>query len=475
MQRRAFLRAGGAAGAVLTVSTVSGSMAGSAGATSRASQAVPDSFEPLGRVEVPDGGEAVVGDDGETVYLATALGFATVDIHDPTEPELLAERNRLEVDGQEFTDILDVEVDGDRLAVVGPANEGNDGFHGFELYDVSDPADPTVVDRYETGFHIHNCFFADGLLYIVANGPDDNVLVIYDTSDDDTEEVGRWSLLDHESEWEDVYWYARYLHDVFVHDDLAFLPFWDAGTYLVDVSDPSDPEYVSHVRDPDVGEDRSYGGAEAVYGLPGNDHYAAVDDAGDLLAVGRESWTTDDTTPPNGPGGIDLYDVTDPTAPDPLASIEPPESDDASRRGGEWTTAHNFELHDGRLYSAWYQGGIKIHNVGDPTAPEELAHWRATDDAALWTARVANDGATVVASSTSRIPSTDIDGALYTFPTGLESDALETNDGDNGSDGDTNGSLSDRVPGFGGLGAGVGLAGGAAALEWLRWRDRDDR
>ncbi|WP_339102502.1 hypothetical protein [Haloterrigena salinisoli] len=466
MQRRAFLRASGAACAVLTVP---GAVAGSTGATPRASQEIPDSFEPLGRVEVPDGGEAVVSGDGETVYLATALGFATVDIGDPTEPELLAERYRLEVDGREFMDILDVEIDDDRLAVVGPANEGNDGFHGFVLYDVSDPADPTVVDRYETGFHIHNCFFADGLLYVVANGPDDNALVIYDASDDETEEVGRWSLLEHDPEWEDAYWYVRYLHDVTVHDDIAYLPFWDAGTYLVDVGDPSDPEYVSHVRDPDVGEDRSYGGSEAVYGLPGNDHYATVDDAGELLAVGREAWTTDGSAP-DGPGGIDLYDVSDPTAPDPLASIEPPESDDASRRGGEWTTAHNFELRDGRLYSAWYQGGIKIHDVSDPTDPAELAHWRETDDAALWTARVANGGATVVSSSTSRIPATDIDGALYTFPTGLESDTLETSDGD---DGDGNGSLSDRVPGFGGLGAGVGLAGGAAALEWIRRRDGD--
>ncbi|ADB61933.1 LVIVD repeat protein [Haloterrigena turkmenica DSM 5511] len=472
MQRRAFLRAGGAAGAVLAVS---GAAVGTSTATPRASQEVPDSFEPLGQLELPDSdpAEVVIDDHGETAYLATTYGFATVDLGDPTAPELLAERTRLEADGQEFTRIFDVKVDGDRLAVVGPADEGFGEFNGFELYDVSDPADPAVVDRYETGFHIHNCFFADELLYVVNNGPDDTALVIYDTSDDDTEAVGRWSLLDHDPEWEDVYWYVHYLHDVTVHGDLAVFPFWDAGTYLVDVSDPSDPKYVSHVRDPDVSRDRSYGEREAVYGLPGNDHYATVDDAGELLAVGREAWTTGGSAP-DGPGGIDLYDVTDPSAPEPLASIEPPESDDASRRGGEWTTAHNFELRDGRLYSAWYQGGIKIHDVSDPAAPEGLAHWRATDDAALWTARVANDGATVVASSTSRLPATDIDGALYTFPTGLESDGFETGGDDNGSDGDGNDSLSDRVPGFGGLSTGIGLAGSAAALEWVRRRG-DDR
>ena len=472
MQRRAFLRAGGAACAALAVS---GSIIGSP-ATTRAGQDRPGSFEPLGRLEFDDAGEAVVGDDGGTAYLATTFGFATVDIGDPTEPQLLAERNAIEVDGEPFNQIFDVDVDGDRLAVVGPADRGTDGFHGFQLYDVSDPADPSVVDSYETGFHIHNCVLADGLLYVVGNGPDDSVLVIYDASDDEAEEVGRWSLLEHEPEWEGVYWYVRYLHDVYVRDDIAYLPFWDAGTYLVDVGDPSDPEYVSHVRDPDVGGERNGGGPEAVYGLPGNDHYAAVDDAGDLLAVGREAWTTGESEP-DGPGGIDLYDVSDSTAPERLSSIEPPESDDASYRGGEWTTAHNFELRDGRLYSAWYQGGLKIHDVSDPADPAELDHWRATDEAAFWTARIANGGATIVASSTARIPNSGIDdGALYTFPTGLEGettdspDSVDDGDGGNGSD-----SLSDRVPGFGGLGAGVGLAGGAAALEWLRRRDGTDR
>ena len=470
MQRRDYLRAGGAG---CTALALPWSVAASATPASRVSDG-PESFEPLGRVDdIPDGAEAVVGDGGETVFLATTFGFATVDVGDPTAPELLARRDRLEVDGRTFEDILDVDVSGDRLAVVGPANEDEGEFNGIELYDVSDPAAPAVVDRSETGFHIHNCYLSDEALYVVANREDENALVIYDASDDALEEVGRWSLLEHDPEWADVYWYARYLHDVYVHDDVAYLPFWDAGTYLVDVSEPSEPEYVSHVRDPDVGEEREFGGAEAVFGLPGNDHYATVDEAGDLLAVGREAWATGGTEP-DGPGGIDLYDVSDPAAPERLASIEPPESDDASRTGGEWTTAHNFELRDGRLYSAWYQGGVKIHDVGDPSAPEELAHWRDTDGAAFWTARVANDGATIVASSTTQVPNTgdDIDGALYTFPTGFGD---VTADGNSDSDSDSDDGFVDRIPGFGAVGAGVGLAGGAAALEWLRRREGDDR
>ena len=271
MQRRSFLRVGAGAGGSLLFSEalVSSSPAGSA----VAAESTPSGYDPLGRVEVDGATEAVVGDDGETVYVAAADGFATVDISDPDDPEMLAEEFMLEVDGTPFREILDVKVDGDRLAVVGPANRTDeDVFHGFELYDVSDPAEPTVVADYETGFHIHNCFLEDDLLYVVANDEDDNPLVIYDVSDDEVEEIGSWSLIESDPDWEDVYWLARYNHDVYVHDDIAYLAHWNAGTYLIDVSDPSEPTYRSHVSDTTLEESLELPDQDAQLGLPGNDH-----------------------------------------------------------------------------------------------------------------------------------------------------------------------------------------------------------
>ncbi|WP_440763770.1 LVIVD repeat-containing protein [Natronorubrum sp. DTA7] len=462
MQRRELLRTSGAVGVTAALSEAV--LTATTRATAAAAESAPDDYEPLGRVEVTGAAEAVVGDDGETAYLATTDGFATVDISDPSEPELLADRFPLEVDDTPFREILDVKVDGDRLVVAGPANpHGDDVFHGFELYDVSDPADPVPVgEPYETGSHIHNCFLSDGVLYVVANGESENPLVIFDVSDDDVEEIGRWSLVDHEPEWEEVYWFARYNHDVYVRDEIAYLAHWNAGTYLIDVSDPTEPEYVSRVMNTDLEESLALDDDEAQMGLPGNDHYSAVDDTGDLLAVGREAWATGGDEP-DGPGGIDLYDVSDPTEPEELASIDAPPTEDASYYGEEWTTAHNFELRDDRLYSSWYQGGVKIHDVSDPTEPEELAHWRDTDAAGFWTARVADPGETFVASSTPLIPGAETEGALYTFPTDLEPDSRA-------SDGPL-----DSIPGFTGAAGVAGVAGGAVALEWLRRRDGADR
>ncbi|SEW13357.1 LVIVD repeat-containing protein [Natrinema salifodinae] len=487
MERRAFLRASGAAGLGLAAT-------GHTAARSRRPTArQQDGYEPLGRVAVDGAAEGVVGDDGETAYVATTTGFATVDVSDPAEPTVLATERALEVGDGTLSEILDVTVDGDRLVAAGPANPGY-GVMGFRSYDVSDPESPEPVGAYETGYHIHNCYLDGELLFVAANPwqEDRNLLVIYDVGDgDEIEQVGYWSLLDREPGWRDVDFLARYLHDVYVQDDIAYLPYWNAGTYLLDVSDPTDPEYVSHVAKTTLEDQRTTDEAEPAQGLPGNDHYAAVDDTGDLMAVGREAWATGGDEP-DRPGGIDLYDVSDPSDPVHRGAIEAPRTVDESYDGGTWTTSHNFELRDGRLYSSWYRGGVKIHDVSEPGEPEELAWWRDPGETAFWTARVVESGKTFLATSTEAIPNTSLDGALYTFPievgeqvdppslaepsewgsagdeTSGSDESGDENGTNDGSDGDEDGSDGgDSIPGFTGL---TGAAAGAATLEWLRRR-----
>ncbi|AGB37913.1 LVIVD repeat-containing protein [Natronococcus occultus] len=441
MHRRALLRAGASCPLAIAATTTGT-------ATDR-----EDAFGPLGRVAVDGAAEAVVGDDGDTAYLAATDGFATVDISDPAEPRVLTEQRGLEADGQRLIEVLDVAVDGDRLAVVGPANvQSEDVFHGIVVYDVSDPAAPErATDPYETGYHVHNCYLEDDRLFVVANAEDDHALVIFDIADD-VEELGRWSLLEREPEWAELHWLARYAHDVSVRDGIAYLAHWNPGTYLIDVEDPTDPTFVSHVRETDPERQLERSDEDARLGLPGNDHYAAVDETGDLLAVGREAWAVEGGEP-DAPGGIDLYGTSDPAAPEQFGSIDPPRADDETYGAGRWTTAHNFELRDDRLYSSWYRGGVRVHDVSDPADPVEIAAWSDRDETAFWTARVAKPGETFVASSTDLLPNADLEGALYTFP-------IDATDGDADD--------ASSIPGFTAVGA-LG-AGGVLTLEALRRR-----
>ncbi|MFD1563381.1 LVIVD repeat-containing protein [Haloarchaeobius amylolyticus] len=471
MERRAFLTKGGVAGLGLSLPSMA---VLSRSTTARPQQQEP--YEPLGQVPITGAAEAVVGDDG-IAYVAATTGFAVVDVSDPAEPTILAEERDIAIDGASLTQLLDLTVDGDRLIVAGPAEtaRSSDLYLGVRRYDVSDPAEPVPTGAYETGSHVHNCYLEDDLLFLVENTQQDNRLVIVDIGDDELTRVGDWSLLDREPGWRDVHWLGRYLHDVYVQDEMAYLPYWNAGTYLLDVSDPTAPTYVTHVADTTLEAQRETDDyRDGVYGLPGNDHYAAVDEGSDLMAVGREAWATGGDEPDH-PGGIDLYDVRDPTDPVHRGSIDAPRTDDESYRGGTWTTSHNFELRGDRLYSSWYRAGVQIHDVSDPTAPERLAWWRDPAETGFWTARVVDPGETFIASSTEAIPNTSLEGALYTFPAeaGEQADPPPLDDPDEWGASDDSGASSDddeaadTIPGFTGA---AGLVGGGVALEWLRRR-----
>jgi len=170
-------------------------------------------------------------------------------VSDPAEPALLAVDRDIQLEGETMTEILDISVDGDLLVVAGPANQRR-SVAGFRCYDVSDPENPEPVGEHRTGYHVHNCYLEGELLFIVVNTRETNRLAIFDVGGDEITQVGYWSLLEHEPGWRDIYWLARYSHDVYVQDGIAYLPCWNAGTYLLDISDPTEPAYISTSKTP---------------------------------------------------------------------------------------------------------------------------------------------------------------------------------------------------------------------------------
>jgi hypothetical protein len=427
----------------------------------------PDAhFEPLGSVDVDGATEAVVGEDGQVTYVAASDGLVTVDVTDPASPEILAEERDLlsDRDGGEFGLLFDCAVDGDRLVIVGPANRATGVIRGVLLYDVSDPAAPEQLAFHGTEYPIHNAEFEDGVVYLTGIDGQTNPLVIVDASDDDLTEVGRWSPLDHDDAWAAVSPLLRPIHDVHVQEGLAYLSYWDAGTWLVDVSDPAAPSYVSRIGTYTAEDLAVLDTSEARRRLivpPGNAHSCAISDDGTVLGVGTESWEApgEDGDLVGGPGGVVLWDVSDPAEPERLSDIPAPVAQD-NTRDGQFTTAHNFEIAGGRLYSSLYYAGLKIHDLSDPSLPTRVAWWRNPDEASFWTAQLARPDECVVASSSEGTESVDLveQGRLYTFPDGpIDDDELPGQGGDGGNGGDDGSPL----PGFGAGAAALGLGLGA--------------
>ncbi|MFC7234598.1 LVIVD repeat-containing protein [Halosegnis marinus] len=407
MRRREALRLLGA-GAALTL----GGTAAARGQTA---------LDPLGRLPLVGAKEAVVGADG-TVFVAVTDGFAAVDVSDPAAPTLLHENRNVLGDRENgpLRGIYDVKVDGDLLAVTGPANPGP-RLRAVVVFDVSDPTAPERVSVHETGFFNHNCDIDDGVVALCGNDFDRNPLVTIDA--ETGEELGRWSVVEEEPAWGDVPFGPWQLHDVSLSDGVAYVAYWDAGTWLVDVSDPANPTAIAEVRGRpaeeyvDMASDER---SEALLQPPGNDHFAAPNDDGSLVAVSAEGWDAGDDEADVRPGSLYLYDTSDPENATELAEIPAPEtSDEGYNPPGVWTTAHNFDIAGDTLLSSWYRGGVRVHDISDPSAPRLTGAYRATDDASFWTAQYATEEFFVAASRGEPRGGPDTDAAsaaIYTFP-----------------------------------------------------------
>jgi hypothetical protein len=478
MFRRDVLRAAG-----VGLAALAGGVVGRA-------DAHPGPYRPYGHVAVPGAREAVVSPDGTTAYVAANTGFAVVDVTTPDRPEVLADVRDLLAEREDgpLRAIHDVKLDGDRLLVVGPANPRPNAVSGALVVDVSDPAEPVPGAFYETDYPVHNCDLVDGHAYLTANDGEQNPLVVVDVTGDEPRAVGRWSLASYDDRWERVPAGVRPLHDVVVRDGVAYLAHWDAGTWLLDVSDPTSPTHVTHFAERDPTELQQIADEDVrreATEPPGNSHYVAPNEDGSLVGVGRESWAVEPGG--GGPSGIDLWDVSDPSSPTRLATIEPPATPDPTF-GGVWTTAHNFELRGDRLYSSWYQGGVKRHDVSDPANPEELTWWRDPRQTRFWTAQLAVPGETFVAPSMG--VGEEGEAGLWTFPdhAGQQADPPDVlGEGDRPTPvtaepttapgGGETPAASERegtetATTSPGLGPGVGALGVGAAAWWLRRRGR---
>ncbi|PSQ42170.1 hypothetical protein BRD07_04035, partial [Halobacteriales archaeon QS_9_68_42] len=141
-----------------------------------------------------------------------------------------------------------------------------------------------------------------------------------------------------------------------------------------------------------------------------------------------------------------------------LSRIEAPPTDDPTFAGA-WTTAHNFDFVGDRLYSSWYRGGVRVHDVSDPTAPRELGHWRDSATTDFWTAQGAGDH--VVASSWRDFSrdSPEKGAAIYTFPAIEDAPPTPTSTPTAATD-----ETGTGTPTSEGDGPGFGAAAGAAGL-----------
>lgn len=460
MRRREYLRSAvgaaglaGIAGSALTAAGSDDDASPSSQTTATPTATAPvsdtatadgDGFEPLARIDVSNEQagyqttEAVMEPSGRYAFASRIDGFYVVDCADPENPEVVGTYTGITASGgRSITGFYDIKYNRGRLMLATSRAAGS--FRGIAIYDVTDPTDPQPMKTYETTYTIHNSDLHGEYAYLT----DGRELDVVHVAPDQPESVARWSPADYDAGYAELSGNLVNLHDMYVQNERAYLAYWDAGGWILDVGDPANPEYVGHGAEYSLSELQEVSGTETIeYALEpeGNAHYVQPDDDDDLLAVGGESWNLEggvdddesDEEDLGGPSGIVLYDIADPASPERLTEIEPPEppeGETARRDGGFWTTSHNFEIVGDYLYSSWYRGGVKVHDVSDPADPEELAHWMDGDRASFWTAQVGVPGDFFIATSFRHPTERGGPGGFYTFPDPSDSGATVTPSG----------------------------------------------
>ena len=286
------------------------------------------------------------------------------DVTDPANIRRIAE---IQVDARTVNDVK-VAPDGSWAALSreGASNRRN----GVVIIDLADPTNPVIASTYDEGLTggVHNMFAQNDYLFALSGG--DKYVILDMTDIANPTYVSEYNHPD-----------SR-IHDVWVHDGIAYSSEWGTGVVVVDVGNGrwggsiENPVFVTNVPYP-VGATHAafpYYQEETgkVYLFLGdeimNRNGAAWSGAG-LGRIPQQGGTPSVTR-----GYIHIVDFTDPENPEDVARYEVPEFG-----------THNMWVEDDVLYVAYYEGGVRAVDVSGEllgnlaNQGREMAVWKAFD------------------------------------------------------------------------------------------------
>jgi hypothetical protein len=347
----------------------------------------------LSRLELPGAGQVTV--EGEYAYVGhitnkEGLGTSILDVSDPRKPRLLTQVFLQEKDSHSHKarvagDIMIVNVEqnmgkGGRKEADGSSQRNSYGEGGFKVYDISNREKPKLITHHRThGRGVHRFDMDEKYAYISTEmeGYIGNILVIYDLRNPaKPEEVSRWWLPgQHTAGGEKPTWQGRRnrLHHALRFGDELWAGCWHGGVAVIDVADIRKPRtlgsYNYHPPFPEPSHTfmpvpKPIGGKRIAVAIDEEDHAHSADEM--ERRKGRPH------------GCLWVFDVSDLKNIRPLSIFEVSELDSPwSRAAPGRFGAHQFQEHmDGTLvYCTWFSGGLRIVDVADPSAPQEVGHF----------------------------------------------------------------------------------------------------
>jgi hypothetical protein len=337
---------------------------------------------------------------GRYAYQGNYNGFQITDISDPEQPRIVSQvscpgsQNDISVYGTLVFTSTDSRRSDDGCesfaltskTVPSSTDPNAEYWEGVKVFDVSDPTAPVRLTSVETdcGSHTHTLLpdLGNGRLLLYVSSYDLNAAAkdcrLTGTPEDDHDKISiiEVPLADPAAARviaEPVLFpdggfpgspstrQTRGCHDITVYPALGLAAGACMGEgILMDISDPVSPQVLSSVRDPNF----------AFW------HSATFTNDGDTVVftdeLGGGGAPTCNPTVGSTRGADILYDVSDPASPTFLSYFKIPRT----QSNTENCVAHNgnFLPVAGRdIYvQAWYQGGVSVIDMTDPTAPTEI-------------------------------------------------------------------------------------------------------
>jgi hypothetical protein len=345
----------------------------------------------LARLELPGAGQVTV--EGKYAYVGhitnkEGLGTSILDVSDPRKPRLLSQIFLQEKDSHSHKarvagDLLIVNVEqnqgklGRKAENLAASEKDSYGEGGFKIYDISNRDKPKLITYHRTfGRGVHRFDMDERYAYLSTEmeGYVGNILVIYDIRNPaKPEEVSRWSMPgQHIAAGEKPTWQGRRnrLHHALRFGDELWAGCWHGGIAVIDIADIRKPRtlgsYNYHPPFPEPSHTfmpvpERIGGRRIAVAIDEEDHAHSADEM--ERRRGRPH------------GCLWVFDVSDFKKITPLSIFEVSELDSPwSRAAPGRFGAHQFQEHmDGTLvYCAWFAGGLRIVDVADPSAPQEV-------------------------------------------------------------------------------------------------------
>jgi hypothetical protein len=347
----------------------------------------------LSHLDLPGAGQVSVA--GGYAYVGhitnkQRLGTSIVDVSDPRNPRLLTQIFLEEEDSHSHKarvagDLMIVNVEQNmgpagRKAADGSPQQSAYREGGFKLYDVSNREKPKLIAHHRTygrGVHRFDMDTRYAYLSTEMEGYVGNILVIYDLRNPARpEEVSRWWMPgQHVAGGEQPTWAGRRnrLHHALRFGDELWAGCWQAGLRVIDISDIRAPrtigEYNYHPPFPEPSHTfmpvpSRINGRRIAVAIDEEDHAHSAEEM--ARRRGRPH------------ACLWVLDVTDLKTIQPLSLFEVSELDSPwSRAAPGRFGAHQFQEHmEGTLvYCAWFAGGLRIVDVSDPAAPQEVGYF----------------------------------------------------------------------------------------------------